>query len=143
MTNRDQDLGKEETQMKYLPYLTFALFLAVYSTLKYQAVPSQMGQSAYIKTTIILVILTAIIPYLIGLFMAAKVKLGHPFAMAIVVPFALSVIGLAAYFFMYIQPFAPGMSVTQVLPRAIIPGLCLSGLVLFWKIWREKQASRT
>lgn len=127
--------------MKYLPYLAFGLFLAVYSTLKYQAVPSQMGQSAYIKTTIILVILTAIIPYFIGLFMSAKVKLGHPFAVAIIAPFALSVAGLAAYFFMYIQPFAPGMSVTQVLPRGVIPGLCLSGLVLFWLIWRGKQAA--
>ena len=129
--------------MKYLPYLGFALFLIVYSAVKYQAVPSQMGQSTYIFTTIILVVLTALIPYLIGLSMAAKVKLGHPFVTAIIVPFLLSAGGLAVYFFLYIKPVAPGMSVTQVLPRAVIPGLCLSALVLFWTIWRDKFSAKT
>ena len=99
--------------MKYLPYLGFALFLIVYSAVKYQAVPSQMGQSTYIFTTIILVVLTALIPYLIGLSMAAKVKLGHPFVTAIIVPFLLSAGGLALYFFLYIKPVAPGIVKAQ------------------------------
>ena len=124
--------------MKNLPYLAFTAFLAIYGYFKYQAVPSQMGQSTYIITTIILVTLTAVLPYIIGLWATAKFRAGHPYLRAAVVPFLLSALGLALYFYLFIQPAAPNMSVTKILPRSVIPGLCLSTLVVFWAFWRNK-----
>lgn len=42
----------------------------------------------------------------------------------------LCALGLAVYFYLFIAPNAPGMSVMQVLPRAIIPGLVMGALLL-------------
>ena len=138
MTIRILKFGKREDKMKYLPYLAFLVFLTIYAIMKYQAVPSQMGQSAYIMTTLILVTLTAVLPYVLGLFASAKIKQGQGFIAAAIIPFVLSAMGLSVYFFVFIQPVAPTMSVTQVLPRAIVPGLFLSALVVFWVFWRRK-----
>ena len=124
--------------MKHVSYLGFAIFLVIYSVIKYRAVPELMGQPTYIKSTIILVILTAILPYFIALFVRGKMAGTSKLIASLVLPLILCLVGLATYFYVFIAPNAPGMSVTQVLPRAIIPGLVM-GLILAQPLFMHRK----
>ena len=118
----------------------FALFLLVYSYFKYTAVPSQMGDPMYIATTALVVILTAVIPFFMARYLANKASAPKNYILAAVVPLALSALGLAIYFYVFIAPNAPGMAVTQVLPRAIVPGLVMSALLLMPMFMHRKDS---
>ena len=117
----------------------FTIFLLVYSYIKYTAVPSQMGEPMYMATTALVVILTAVIPFFIARHLLAKASPPKSYVLAAFVPLALSAIGLAIYFYMFIAPTAPGMAVTQVLPRAIAPGLVMSAILLIPILMSKKD----
>jgi hypothetical protein len=116
--------------MRNIPYVGFIIFLVIYGYLKYTAVPDLMGQPQYILTTGIVVVLTAIAPFFAAYFMARNVSSSARYLIAGLVPLLLSALGLAIYFYLFIAPNAPSMSVMQVLPRAIVPGLVMGGILL-------------
>ena len=90
-----------------------------------------MGQTTYILTTGLLVFITAIIPFYVAFFLANKATPPSRYLLASLMPLVLSSIGLAIYFYLFIAPNAPGMAVTQVLPRALLPGLVMGAILLF------------
>lgn len=116
--------------MRKFPYLGFIVFLVSYSYVKYTAVPQLMGQTQYMITTAVLVVLTAVIPFYISYLAVRNNRSNTRYTIALVLPLVLSAIGLAVYFFLFIAPNAPDMSVVQVLPRAVVPGLVMSALLL-------------
>ena len=116
--------------MRNLPHVGFILFLVVYSYFKYTAMPSMMGQPQYILTTGLVILMTAVIPFFTTYFLASQSKPPARYLLAAFMPLILSTLGLAIYFYLYIAPNAPGIPVTQVLPRAIIPGLVMSAILL-------------
>ena len=119
--------------------LPFTLFLLVYSYFKYTAVPSQMGEPMYMATTALLVIVTAVIPFFVARYLADRATAPNSHVFAAVVPLTLSALGLAIYFYVFIAPNAPGMAVTQVLPRSIAPGLVMSAILLIPMIMHKKK----
>ena len=116
--------------MRTIHYVGFMLFFIVYGYFKYTAVPQQMGQAAYIVTTGVVLLLTAIIPFFASHFAIRNMTSNMRYVIAGVLPLTLCGIGLATYFFVFIAPNAPGISVMQVLPRAIVPGLVMGVLLL-------------
>jgi hypothetical protein len=116
--------------MKNSHHLGFAIFLVVYSYFKYVAVPSMMGQTTYIITTSLVVLMTAIIPFYVTYFLTKKASSPSRYVLASLMPLILSGIGLSIYFYLFIAPNAPGMGVAQVLPRAILPGLVMGAILL-------------
>ena len=115
--------------MKHFSHIGFLVFLLIYSIFKYRAVPDLMGQPAYIKSTAILVVLTAILPYFLSHFVSRKVTGNRQLMTAAILPLILCTAGLACFFYVFIAPNVPGMSVTQVLPRAIVPGLVMGAIL--------------
>lgn len=116
--------------MKNSHHVGFAIFLIFYSYFKYVAVPSMMGQTTYILTTSVLVLITAIIPFYAAYFLAKKASPPICYLLASLMPLVFSGIGLAIYFYLFIAPNAPDMGVTQVLPRALLPGLVMGAISL-------------
>jgi hypothetical protein len=116
--------------MRTIHYLGFIIFLIVYGYFKYTAVPQLMGQSQYILTTGIVIVLTAIVPFFLSYFIARKVSSNARYVVLGLLPLLLCALGLAFYFYIFIAPNAPGMSVMQVLPRTIVPGLVMGALLL-------------
>jgi hypothetical protein len=129
----------KEQIMRHLSSLGFLVFLAGYSVFKYQAVPDLMGQPSYMISTAILVTLTAILPY--GLSLLAVWRLSGPleWALSAILPFVLSALGLATFFYLFIQPSFPGMSVMDVLPRALMPGILMGGILVSGRALRLRH----
>jgi lipoprotein signal peptidase len=125
--------------MKHISHILFLVFLVIYSVLKYQAVPELMGQATYMQTTAIMVILTAVLPYGIGFFLTRKTSGNTQILLAFVTPLILCIVGLATYFYIYIAPNAPGLAVTKVLPRAILPGLIMGAILAVPIYLKRKQ----
>lgn len=126
------------------PHLGFWIFLIIYGAVKYLAVPEMMFQLPYILTTLLLIFLTAVIPYIIGFWAVRKTDGVGRYAAALATALGLGALGLAIYFYLFIAPNAPGMAVTAVLPRAIIPGLILAAvLVLPFILHRGDEAGET
>jgi hypothetical protein len=126
--------------MKNLHHVGFAIFLIAYSYFKYAAVPSMMGQSTYILTTALVVLMTAIIPFYVTYFLAKAASSPSCYLIASLMPLVLSGIGLAIYFYIFIAPNAPGMGVAQVLPRALLPGLVMGAISLFSMSIQKRDA---
>lgn len=116
--------------MKNVSLIGFLVFLCIYSYFKYTAVPSLMGTTLYMISTAILVILTAIVPYFLTRVLTTKVAQPRKKWVLSFSPLVLSALGLALYFYLFIAPNAPGMSVLQILPRSILPGVVISLLLL-------------
>lgn len=129
--------------MKNLHHIGFLIFLIVYSYHKYNAVPSLMGQTSYILTSCLLVILTAIIPFYLSISWSNKTKPPSRYVLAGITPLLLSTLGLTAYFYLFIAPNAPGISIIQVLPRAILPGLVMGMILVASILVKEKFAKST
>ena len=116
--------------MRTIHYVGFFIFVIVYGYFKYTAVPQLMGQSQYILTTGIVVVLTAIVPFFLSYFIGRNVTSNARYLVLGLLPLILCAAGLATYFYLFIAPNAPGMSVLQVLPRAVVPGLVMGALLL-------------
>lgn len=116
--------------MRAIHYVGFIIFLAIYGYMKYTAVPQLMGQSQYIITTAVVIFLTAIIPFFVSYFVGRNLRSTPRYLVLGLLPLLLCAIGLATYFFLFIAPNAPGVSIMQVLPRAIIPGIVMSVILL-------------
>ena len=124
--------------MRLKTHIGFILFLAIYSYIKYTAMPNLMGSSQYILTTMLVVLLTAIIPYIVTYILTRKGGSLGQYMTAGLLPLLLCAAGLATYFYLFIAPNAPGMSVTEVLPRAVVPGLVM-GVILLLPMFMHKK----
>jgi len=129
--------------MRKIHLVGFLIFLVLYSVSKYQAVPSLMGQASYITSTSILIILTAVAPYALSIAALNGRNGNEKWVLAIGLPLALSALGLATYFHVFIRPNFADISIFSVLPRSLTPGLimgCLLTLREFLKV-KSKPAN--
>ena len=126
--------------MRLKTHIGFILFLLIYSYMKYTAMPNLMGSMQYLLTTVLVVLLTAIIPYIVSFILTRKGSSLKQYMTAAFLPLLLCTTGLAVYFYLFIAPNAPGMVVTQVLPRAIVPGLVM-GAILILPMFMHKKTS--
>lgn len=116
--------------MRIIHSVGFIIFLVVYGYFKYTAVPQLMGQTQYILTTGVVIVLTAIVPFFSSYFIGRNLTSTARYLVLGLLPLMLCALGLATYFYLFIAPSTPSMSVMQVLPRAIAPGLAMGGLLL-------------
>ena len=128
--------------MSKLYLLGFALFLIGYSLFKYQAVPSLMGQPTYILSTAIRVVLTAILPFALTHMAVRGERTAMRVGLAASVPFLLCGAGLATYFYIFIKPSVPDLSVFAILPRAIMPALFISALLILREVLPSDAAQQ-
>ena len=114
-----------------LQLLAYAVFLILYAAQKYLAADPGTFVPQYVFTTAILVVLTGVIPFFVGRFVFDRTGSGIGVASiaSLLVPLVLTAIGLAIYFFMFIAPQNLGLSVMDVLPRSLTPGLVQGALL--------------
>jgi hypothetical protein len=124
--------------MKLWHHSGFLLFLIVYSYLKYAVAPAMLNQPGFLFSTAIMITLTAIIPYGAAFLIAQKIPSRARYGVAFIVPVLLAFAGLATYFFIFIAPSGAPVTLAQVLPRALKPGLIM-GLLVLIPIWLQRK----
>lgn len=116
--------------LKNTPLIIFVLFLAFYTFQKYTAVPQNGFNSGYAISVAIIVALTALMPYIITRIKMRFTSGALRVVTVLIAPVVVSAIGFALYFYGYIAPNFPGVSIAAVLPRSIFPGVVISGILL-------------
>ena len=126
--------------MRFLksPFLLFGLFLIYYIYDKYMGAAPETFSLAYAKTVAIIVLLTAIIPFIISYFLLKIVKGSGGYILALLVPTICSALGYAAFFYKFIAPFTSEVALMQVVPRSLIPGLGISLILIVTALLKRK-----
>jgi ABC-type sugar transport system permease subunit len=76
----------------------------------------------------LIVLLTAIIPFIIASICVRRAKGSAQFLSALFVPVLVSAVGYALFFYIFVAPNAPGVTALQVVPRSAIPGFAISAI---------------
>jgi hypothetical protein len=113
-----------------LPIILFGLFLVYYIYDKYMGQPPPSFNIEYGLTVALIVLLTAVIPFFNTWIFLRHTQGRLRFLLAAIVPILVSAIGYALFFYVFIAPSAPGVTVMQVVPRSAIPGFAIS-LIFF------------
>ena len=122
--------------MKYqtLQSIIWLVFLFGYSVYKYLA-GLQTWNTGYAIQVVIIVALTAAIPYYITKFVVGRQSINIAIGTSLIMPTVLAVLGYGVFFVLFIQKNFPDMTAMQVLPRGLLPGACMSIILgggLFW-----------
>lgn len=125
----------------------FWIFFAVYAYIKYARGFNGTFSIAYTQSVVILLFLTAIIPYLFAYWGAQLGKRIHP-GLGVLAAFAsglgLCVGGYATYYFVFIAPNNPQIALSLVAPRGVWPGLVMGALAassLVLHAWTRNQSA--
>jgi hypothetical protein len=110
--------------------LIWIAFLVIYFAQKYVADMKDDFQLGYLINVGILVMLTTVIPYYLTRLGMNIVSGNARAATALVLPITFSAIGLAVFFFIFIKPYVPGLSLMAILPRSLIPGIIMTVILL-------------
>lgn len=126
--------------LKNLPLMAFFLFLVFYSFQKYTAVPQTSFNPDYTINVAIIVAFTAVLPWFI-----TRIKMrftsGLMQMLAILLaPVAISAIGFAVYYYVFIAPNFPDVPITAVLPRSLFPGMTISAILLLSLVTGRRAA---
>ncbi len=110
--------------------LIWIAFLVIYFAQKYVADMKEDFQLGYLINVGILVMLTTVIPYYLTR-LGMRIFSGNArAATALILPVTFSAIGLAVFFFIFIKPYVPGLSLMAILPRSLIPGIIMTIILL-------------
>ena len=122
--------------------LIWIAFLVIYFAQKYVADMKEDFQLGYLINVGILVMLTTVIPYYLTR-LGMRIFSGNTrAASALILPVTFSAIGLAVFFFIFIKPYVPGLSLMAILPRSLIPGIIMTVMLL--PLWiGERRAGIT
>lgn len=112
-------------------WIASLVFFVVYAAQKYLAVPQDGFNLSYIISTGIVVLLTALVPFLVALFVSTRGTKPVNVVTGLAAPVLLSGVGFWAYWQFFILGFAPDVPLSQVLPRALMPGLIMGALLAF------------
>jgi hypothetical protein len=126
--------------MRFLksPILLFGLFLVYYIYDKYMGAAPEAFNIAYAKTVAIIVLLTAILPFIISYFSIKAVKGAGSYILALLLPTICSALGYAVFFYQFIAPFTSEVELMQVVPRSLIPGLAISLILIATALLKRK-----
>ena len=111
-----------------LPIILFGLFLIYYMYDKYMGQPPPSFNVKYGLVVGLIVVLTAIIPFLCTWVLVRRIKGSAQFLSAVLLPTLVSAIGYALFFYVFIAPSAPGVTAMQVIPRSAVPGFAISAI---------------
>ena len=108
-------------------------FLVIYFAQKYVADMKEDFQLGYLINVGILVMLTSVIPYYLTR-VGMNIVSGNARAVtALILPVTFSAMGLAVFFYIFIKPYVPGLSLMTILPRSLIPGIIMT--VILMPLW--------
>jgi len=126
--------------MRFLksPIVLFGLFLIYYIYDKYMGAAPETFNLAYAQTIAIIVLLTAVIPFIISSFLVKIVKGAGGYILALLLPTVCSALGYAAFFYKFIAPFSSEVELMQVVPRSLIPGLAISLILIVTALLKRK-----
>ena len=114
--------------------LSWFIFLIGYTAYKYLA-GLQSWNTGYAIQVAIIALLTAVIPYYATRFVVVRQSPGVATSSLIFMPTVLAVIGYGIFYVVFVRPNFPDVTAAQVMPRGVLPGVCISaiqGAVFFW-----------
>lgn len=126
--------------MNRIQMLAYVVFLVFYGAQKYLAVPEQMGELTYTWTTALMVVLTAVIPFFVSYILIPRLDRMGALLIGALLPLILSGVGLTIYYYGFIARYVPDIALTDVLPRALAPGIIM-GLILVIPLVLAKDQS--
>jgi hypothetical protein len=112
------------------------LFLIYDTASKYLAAFSGWNTGYAIQVAII-VVATAILPFYLTRFGARLWQ--NQFALLLLAPSCLAMLGYAGFFFVFIQPNFAEVTALQVIPRGLFPGLVITFILLMPEGFRFLQ----
>lgn len=115
--------------------LVWIVFLLLYFAQKYVADIKEDFQLGYLLNVGILVMLTTVLPYYLtrlGMYLVAGKTRA---VLALTLPITFSALGLSVFFFVFIKPYVPDLSLLTVLPRSLIPGIIMT--VILVPLWNN------
>lgn len=124
------------------------VFVLYYAGTKYLA-GYQGWNLGYAIQVGLIVTLTSLIPYYLT---ATMVKVFNPsrrIVALVLMPVMLALSGYAAFYLVFIQPNFPNVTMSQVVPRGIFPGVIISALLLlpdvvhWWRLRRSTPAGNS
>jgi len=120
--------------MKHKRHWGFWVFLIIYTYLKYAVAFEQLTSLNFVLSTAVMILLTAVLPYTLSYYFLKKRRGFRRYMLAFFGPLILGAIGLALYFYIFIAPSGAPVSIVQVLPRSVTPGLIM-GTILLASTW--------
>ena len=118
------------------------VFLIYYTAYKY-LVALQVWNLEYAIQVGLLVIMTAIIPYYFTKFTLLRLSKPALFFAATLLPALLALIGYAVFYYTRVLPNFPDVTLNQVLPRSIFPGVCMALMFIIPIIVSRTQSPAT
>ncbi len=119
----------------------WVIFIFYYFSAKYFVGGFTGFSVAYLFSVVVLVALTAILPFYGVKWWLNRVKGPLKLVSALVLPTAIGILGLSLYFVIFIAPNYPNIKLEGILYRAIEPGVIITALLLL-PIIGEKLAKR-
>jgi len=116
----------------------FGLFLIYYIYDKYMASPPDTFNFTYAKIVAVIVLFTAIIPFIISYFSLKLLKGAWSYVFALILPVFCSALGYATFFYLFIAPNSSQVELMQVVPRSLIPGLAISLILIVTALLTRK-----
>lgn len=106
------------------------IFIFYYFTAKYFVGGFTGFSVGYLISVIMLVMMTAVIPFYTAKWLVDKSEKLAQFGFALLLPILLTGAGLSVYFVIFIAPNYPAITLPGILHRAIEPGVAISILLL-------------
>lgn len=106
------------------------VFIFYYFSAKYFVGGFTGFSVGYLVSVVILVMLTAVIPFYTAKWLTQRTPGMPAFATALILPIALTAVGLSLYFVVFIAPNYPSITLPGIIHRAIEPGIAISILLL-------------
>lgn len=106
------------------------VFIFYYFSAKYFVGGFTGFSVGYLVSVAILVMLTAVIPFYTAKWLTQRTPGMTAFATALILPIALTAVGLSLYFVVFIAPNYPSITLPGIIHRALEPGIAISILLL-------------
>lgn len=108
----------------------WVIFLFYYCIAKYFVGGFTGFSIGYLISVIMLIALTAIIPFYATKWLLAKLEGWKAFAIALALPVVFTMTGLSLYFVVFIAPNYPSITLSGILHRAVEPGVVITILLM-------------
>jgi hypothetical protein len=112
------------------------LFLIFYTHRKYFA-GYDAWNTEYAIQVAILVIMTAIAPFYLVKFAVGRMEGSSKLLSTLILPSVLCAIGYGVFWYTRVRPSFPDVTLMQVLPRSLLPGIAISVLLLIPRFMRK------
>jgi hypothetical protein len=109
------------------------IFLTYYTYLKYFS-GFDTWNAEYALQVAILVVVTAIIPYYVARWITLKQVEIKRLVIELMLPVILCAIGYTLFYYTRVKPNFPDVTLEQVMPRSLFPGISISLILLMHRL---------